>query len=59
MTMGLGNVPALLNVMPEALRALSHGKLPPLVHPELPGAENIRNLFQKVEQGDEESEGHH
>ena len=59
MTMGLGNVPALLNVMPEALRALSHGKLPPLVHPELPGAENIRNLFQKVEQGSEEPEGHH
>ena len=59
MTVGVTNVPALLNVMPEAIRALTHGKLPPLLHPELPGVENVRNLFEKVGQPAEEPEENH
>ena len=60
MTVGMGNVPALLNVMPEALRALTHGKLPSLMHPELPGVEHVRSLFERVgQEAEEETESEH
>jgi len=53
MTMGVTNLPALLNLAPEALRAWTHGKLPPIIHKKIENSDNVRDLFKKVEQSED------
>ena len=49
-TVGMFNLPALLSFLPVGLRALTHGKLPPLVHKSVENVQNVRRLFSKVNQ---------
>lgn len=47
-TVGMGNIPALMGFVPVGWRALTHGKLPPLVHKNVEDVETIRRLFRKL-----------
>jgi succinate dehydrogenase / fumarate reductase iron-sulfur subunit len=49
-TVGMTNVSALMGFVPVGWRALTHGKLPPLVHKNVEDVENIRKLFRKLDQ---------
>jgi succinate dehydrogenase / fumarate reductase iron-sulfur subunit len=49
-TVGMTNVSALMGFLPVGWRALTHGKLPPLVHKNVEDVDNIRKLFRKLEQ---------
>ena len=49
-TVGMTNVPALLNYVPVGWRALTHGKMPPLVHKNVEDVETVRRLFRKLDQ---------
>ena len=49
-TVGMFNIPALLSFVPIGLRAMTHGKLPPLLHKSVTNVHNIRRLFNKVNQ---------
>ena len=49
-TVGMTNVPALMHMLPEALRALTHGKLPPIIHKKIENADRVRNLFRKLDE---------
>ncbi len=50
-TEGVTNVRGLFTLLPTALRAFRRGKLPnPLTHKKRPGAENIKRIFEKVEE---------
>ena len=53
MTMGVTNLPALLNLAPEALRAWTHGKLPPIIHKKIENPDSVRKLFRNVGQSEE------
>ena len=48
-TFGMFNFPALMGLVPVGLRALRRGKMPPIFHKAIPGAEKIRRIFEKVE----------
>jgi succinate dehydrogenase / fumarate reductase iron-sulfur subunit len=48
-TVGMTNVSALMGFVPVGWRALTHGKLPPLVHQNVEDVENIRRLFRKLD----------
>jgi succinate dehydrogenase / fumarate reductase iron-sulfur subunit len=48
-SVGLTNVPALLSYAPVAFQAMTHGKMPSIIHKKIEGAENVRKLFEKVE----------
>ena len=52
-TVGMTNLPALLNMAPEALRALTHGKLPPITHKKIEGADHVRDIFRRLEDHEE------
>ncbi len=52
-TVGMTNLPALLNMAPEALRALTHGKLPPITHKKIEGANHVRDIFRRLEDHEE------
>lgn len=47
-SVGITNIPALLGFMPVGWRALTHGKLPPLVHKNVEDVDTIRRLFRKL-----------
>jgi succinate dehydrogenase / fumarate reductase iron-sulfur subunit len=47
-TVGMTNIPALLGFVPVGWRALTHGKLPPLVHKNVEDVDTIRRLFRKL-----------
>lgn len=47
-TVGMFNLPALLNFAPVGLRALRRGKMPPIFHKMLPGVENVRRIFKRL-----------
>ena len=49
-TVGMFNIPALLSFVPIGLRAMTHGKLPPLLHKSVSNVQNIRRLFNRVNQ---------
>ena len=49
MTFGMFNFPALIGFIPVGLRALIKGKMPPIIHKAIPGAEKVRRIFEKVE----------
>ncbi|MDA0988257.1 MAG: succinate dehydrogenase iron-sulfur subunit [Chloroflexi bacterium] len=48
-TFGMFNFPALIGLLPVGLRALRRGKMPPIIHKSIPGAEKVRRIFEKVE----------
>lgn len=48
-TVGMTNVSALMGFIPVGWRALTHGKLPPLVHKNVEDVETIRRLFRRLE----------
>ena len=48
-TVGMFNMPAMLNLAPVGLRALLKGKMPPIVHRMLPNVEQVRRIFRKLE----------
>ena len=48
-TFGMFNFPALIGLLPVGLRALRRGKLPPIIHKAIPGAEKVRRIFEKLE----------
>jgi succinate dehydrogenase / fumarate reductase iron-sulfur subunit len=48
-TFGMFNFPALIGFIPVGLRALRRGKMPPIIHKAIPGAEKVRRIFEKVE----------
>jgi len=52
-TVGITNLPALINMAPEALRALTHGKLPPIIHKKIENADRVRDLFRKLDEPEE------
>ena len=45
----LMNLGSLLGMTPVALRALRHRKMPPVFHKAIPGVNNVRRIFEKVE----------
>ena len=47
-TFGLFNVKEMLGLLPLGLRAIRRGKMPPIFHKAIPGAENVRRIFQRV-----------
>ena len=49
-TVGIFNLPALLSFLPVGLRAMTHGKLPPLVHKSVENVQSVRRIFSKVNQ---------
>ena len=51
-TVGVTNLPALLNMVPEALRAFTHGKLPPIIHKKIENAHRVKKLFRRLEDPD-------
>ena len=51
-TVGITNIPALLSFLPVGFRALTHGKLPPLVHKNIQNVEFVRKLHHKLEEHD-------
>lgn len=49
-TVGLSNIPALMNFLPVGLRALTHGKMPPLIHKNVDDVDKVRKLFRELEE---------
>ena len=49
-TVGLTNIQALMSYLPVGLRALTHGKLPPIIHRNIEGVKNVRRLVRDVEE---------
>ena len=47
-TFGIFNVKEMLKLLPVGIRAQLAGKRPPIFHKKIPGAENVRRLFEKV-----------
>ena len=43
------NTPNLLGLLPVGLRAFRRGKVPPIFHKKIQGADKIKNIFQKME----------
>ena len=54
MTVGVTNVPALMSFLPVGWRALTHGKMPPIVHKPIDNVGNVRNLVRKLEEPEQE-----
>jgi succinate dehydrogenase / fumarate reductase iron-sulfur subunit len=48
-TVGMGNLPALLNYLPVGLRALTHGKMPPFIHKNIENVGNVRKLVRRLQ----------
>ena len=48
-TVGITNIPGLMSFLPVGLRALTHGKMPPLIHPNIENVKNVRKLVKKLE----------
>ena len=53
-TVGVANIPALLHLAPEALRALTHGKLPPIIHKKIGDVESFRKVFKNADEAPKE-----
>ena len=47
-TVGITNLPALMSFVPVGLRAITHGKMPPIIHPKIGNVEQVRNIFKKL-----------
>ena len=46
---GITNVREMMKLAPVGLRSLRAGKMPPLIHKNIPGVENVRRVFDKVQ----------
>ena len=53
-TFGMLNMP--LSMIPVGLRAAARGKMPPIIHHSIPGAEKVRRIFDKVREEEEEEQ---
>ena len=53
-TVGITNIPALMSFLPVGLRALTHGKLPPIIHKNIQNVSNVRKLVKKLEETEPE-----
>ena len=53
-TVGMTNIPALMGFLPVGIRALTHGKMPPLVHKNIEDVEGFRRLYKKAEEAGEQ-----
>ena len=51
-TVGIFNLPALMNFAPVGLRAVLKGKMPPIFHRAVPNVRNVRRIFKMVESKD-------
>ena len=49
-TFGIFNLPQLIKLAPIGIESLLKGKLPPLFHKPIPGVQNIRRIFSKIEE---------
>ena len=49
-TVGLTNIPALMSFLPVGLRALTHGKMPPLIHKNVEDVGKVRRLVRELEE---------
>ena len=49
-SLGMTNVSGLLGMAPIAIQALTHGKMPPIIHKKIEGAENVKKIFEQVEE---------
>ena len=52
-TVGMFNLPALMNFAPVGLRALMKRKMPSIIHRSVPNVRNVRRLFKRVQSGEE------
>ena len=43
------NIPSLMGLLPVGLRAFRRGKVPPIFHKKIEGADKIKNIFEKLE----------
>ncbi|MBI14905.1 MAG: succinate dehydrogenase [Chloroflexi bacterium] len=48
---GIFNIKAMIGLIPLGIRAQLNGKRPPIFHKSIPGAKNVRKIFDKVESG--------
>jgi hypothetical protein len=48
-TVGWLNIPRLLGFLPVGIKSFLRGKLPPIFHQPIPGAENVRRLYRRVQ----------
>ena len=48
-SVGMTNVGALISYIPVGWRALTHGKMPPILHKNVENVENVRRLFRRLE----------
>jgi len=48
-TVGITNLPGLMGFLPVGIRALTHGKMPPLIHHNIENVQNVRKLVKKLE----------
>ncbi len=48
-SVGMTNVSALIGYAPIAIRAITHRKMPPIIHKKIEKSENVKKIFQKVE----------
>ncbi|GIS64562.1 MAG: hypothetical protein CM1200mP3_08100 [Chloroflexota bacterium] len=46
---GIFNIKAMIALIPTGIRAQLNGKRPPLIHKKISGVENVRRIFEKVE----------
>ncbi len=53
-TVGITNIPALMSFLPVGLRALTHGKLPPIIHKNIQNVAGVRKLVKKLEEPESE-----
>ena len=49
-SLGMTNVSGLLGMAPVAIQALTHGKMPPIIHKKIEGAEHVKKIFEQVEE---------
>ena len=48
-SVGMTNLSALIGYAPIAIQAMTHGKMPPIIHKKIEKSENVKKIFQKVE----------
>jgi succinate dehydrogenase / fumarate reductase iron-sulfur subunit len=48
-SVGMTNIPALMGFVPVGLRALTHGKMPSMIHKNIDNVDRVRALFDKLE----------
>ncbi len=46
---GIFNIKAMIGLIPLVIRSQRAGKVPPIFHKSIPGVENVRRIFEKVE----------